>query len=133
TVPLEDYPESLSYEELAQRAGYAQDGAFDNPRAHLCSLSLLTYTPRGGTRAAAGRSPGGSRDKDFDGRSPATAVSRTEMRKVLVWLPTGPEGRQCGSRLCSSLNWRISYGLPRQGSEGRAIACGLAKGPGFAP
>jgi hypothetical protein len=47
TALIEAYPEGLTNEELAERAGYAPTGgAFANPRGRLRSLGLIDY--RGG-------------------------------------------------------------------------------------
>ena len=50
-VLLQAYPNALTNEELAERAGYAANGgAFNNPRGRLRSLGLIDY--RGGRVAA---------------------------------------------------------------------------------
>ncbi|HXG36543.1 MAG TPA: hypothetical protein VNL15_06215 [Dehalococcoidia bacterium] len=46
------YPESLTNEELAAAAGYAQGGAFNNPKGRLRTLGLITYPTPGMVRAA---------------------------------------------------------------------------------
>ncbi|HLJ91879.1 MAG TPA: hypothetical protein VKU02_01670 [Gemmataceae bacterium] len=52
-VLLEVDPEGFSYAELAQQAGYAEGGgAFNNPRARLHSLGLITYPERSWARVA---------------------------------------------------------------------------------
>lgn len=49
---LEVYPDSLSNEDLAERAGYAPNaGAFNNPRGRLRSLGLIEYLSGGHVRA----------------------------------------------------------------------------------
>lgn len=45
---LEAYPDPLSNEELAERAGYsAKGGAFNNPKGRLRTLELIKYPERG--------------------------------------------------------------------------------------
>lgn len=52
-VLLEAYPADMAYDELAQRAGYAEGGgAFNNPRGRLRSLGLIMYTHGRRARAA---------------------------------------------------------------------------------
>jgi uncharacterized protein len=51
TVLLESYPQPLSNDDLAERAGYApKGGAYNNPRGRLRSLGLIEY--RGGMVSA---------------------------------------------------------------------------------
>ena len=52
-VLLDEYPKSLSMDELAERTGYARDGgAFNNPRGRLRSLGLADYPEPGMVRAS---------------------------------------------------------------------------------
>lgn len=44
---LDVYPDSLGNAELAERAGYAVGGAFNNPRGRLRTLGLIDYPERG--------------------------------------------------------------------------------------
>lgn len=46
-VLLGCYPNSLEKHELAERAGYAQGGAFNNPLGRLRSLGLIDYPEKG--------------------------------------------------------------------------------------
>jgi hypothetical protein len=51
SVLLEVWPERLEKSDLAQRAGYALGGAFNNPLGRLRSLGLVDYPERGNARA----------------------------------------------------------------------------------
>jgi len=52
-VLIAAYPEAVSNEDLARRAGYEPGGgAFNNPRGRLRTLGLVTYPERGMVRAA---------------------------------------------------------------------------------
>lgn len=47
-VLLEAYPQPISNEDLAERAGYTDGGgAFNNPRGRLRSLGLIDYPSKG--------------------------------------------------------------------------------------
>jgi hypothetical protein len=50
---LEVYPEEMTNEELADKAGYtAGAGAFNNPRGRLRTLGLIDYSGKGSSKAA---------------------------------------------------------------------------------
>jgi hypothetical protein len=50
-VLLEEWPKMLEKSDLADRAGYALGGAFNNPLGRLRSLGLVDYPERGTARA----------------------------------------------------------------------------------
>lgn len=51
-VLIDIYPDDIGNTELAERAGYAVGGAFNNPRGRLRTLGLITYPLPGRARAA---------------------------------------------------------------------------------
>ena len=51
-ILIDEYPEAISNEELAERAGYTNGGGgYNNPRGRLRTLGLVEYVQGGYVRA----------------------------------------------------------------------------------